>query len=179
MPSSFLSAATLALSSRIRSPTSIILLELWCHLSSSTGSSMSGDHQSKIDQCELLATLCALMSFPDLLQGPEILFWTDNIGTLKACVDGYTKIPKWWLLRTRSTCASLAWALGFILLSSPGSLIAYLPSRVPFVAHGSIVKLDSARITQEASETITALNLVFRELQLPSIQNLQDRRNFI
>ena len=84
MPSSFLSAATLALSSRIRSPTSIILLELWCHLSSSTGSSMSGDHQSKIDQCELLATLCALMSFPDLLQGPEILFWTDNIGTLKA-----------------------------------------------------------------------------------------------
>ena len=91
MPSSFLSAATLALSSRIRSPTSIILLELWCHLSSSTGSSMSGDHQSKIDQCELLATLCALMSFPDLLQGPEILFWTDNIGTLKACVDGHTK----------------------------------------------------------------------------------------
>ena len=65
------------------------------------------------------------------------------------------------------------------LLSSPDSLIAYIPSRVPFVAHGSIFKLDSARITQEASETITALNLVFRELQLPSIQNLQDRRNFI
>ena len=40
-------------------------------------------------------------------------------------------------------------------------------------------KLDSASITQEASETITALNLVFRELQLPWIQNLQDRRNFI
>ena len=56
---------------------------------------------------------------------------------------------------------------------------AYIPSRVPFVAHGSMFKLDSARITQEASETITALNLVFRELQLPSIQNLQDRRNFI
>jgi hypothetical protein len=138
---------------------------------------MSGDHQSKIDQRELLAALCC-MSFPDLLQGPKILFWTDNIGTLKACVDGYTKIPKWWLLRTRSTCASLGARVYFAFV--PGlANSAYIPSRVPFVAHGSMFKLDSARITQEASETIAALNLVFRELQLPSIQDLQDRRNFI
>ena len=38
-------------------------------------------------------------------------------------------------------------------------------------------KLDSARMSREDSEAITVLNTVFRELQLPSIQDLQDRHN--
>ena len=47
--------------------------------------------------------------------------------------------------------------------------IANIPSRVPLVAHGSKFKLDLARMSKEDSEAITAINPVFRELQLQSI----------
>ena len=52
------------------------------------------DKNSKIGQCELLAVLFAALTFGDLFHNRDILVWTDNVATLKACVDGYCRQPE-------------------------------------------------------------------------------------
>ena len=40
--------------------------------------SQRGDLKTKINQCELLAFVAAVMTFPDILLERDVVFWVDN-----------------------------------------------------------------------------------------------------
>jgi hypothetical protein len=47
----------------------------------------------QVNQLELLAVLCAGMTFRDGLQGREVVFYIDNTSALSACIHGYCQTP--------------------------------------------------------------------------------------
>ena len=53
-----------------------------------------GRKKTKINQCEMLAALVAVMTFPDLFRDRDVLFFVDNVSTLSACVHGYSARPE-------------------------------------------------------------------------------------
>ena len=52
-----------------------------------------GNLQSQINQCELLALVAAVMTFPHLLRDRHVVFWADNTTTLATTVHGYFAYP--------------------------------------------------------------------------------------
>jgi hypothetical protein len=132
------------------------------------------DKDSKIGQCELLAVLCAVLTFDDLFRNRDILFWTDNVATLKACVDGYCRQPEMAALAN-----GLHLPLGRLGACPtyehvPGlANIADIPSRTPFRALGTTFILDPALMNDADRHTISQVKPVFREARLPSTATLR------
>jgi hypothetical protein len=50
--------------------------------------------KQKINQCELLALLAAVLTFGDLFRDHELLVWVDNVPTLSAAVNCYSHAPE-------------------------------------------------------------------------------------
>ena len=136
--------------------------------------------KQKINQCELLALLAAVMTFGDLFQGRDLLMWVDNVPTLSAAVNGYSHAPE---------MAALSNALHLLLASLsarphflhvPGKANpADIPSRVPFVRQGEEFVLDSSRLTPKDADMVKALNASHRPLVLPSAAQLSDAQHFL
>jgi len=55
--------------------------------------SQRSDLKTKINPCELLAVVAAVMTIPDILLKRDVVFWVDNTTALSACVDGYSNFP--------------------------------------------------------------------------------------
>jgi hypothetical protein len=92
--------------------------------------------KQKINQCELLAVIAAVMTFGDIFRDSELLVWVDNVPALSGAVHGYSHAPE---------MASLSNALHLLIaglsatprfLHVPGKANpADIPSRVPFNCH--------------------------------------------
>ena len=63
------------------------------------------DKQPLINQCELLAILTAILSAPAIIRDRDIIVWSDNVGALSACVNGYSRNLKWLLPLMPFTCS--------------------------------------------------------------------------
>jgi len=50
--------------------------------------------KQKINQCELLAVIAAVMTFGDIFRDRELLVWVDNVPALSAAVHGYSHAPE-------------------------------------------------------------------------------------
>ena len=50
--------------------------------------------KQKINQCELLAVIAAVMTFGDIFSDSELLVWVDNVAALSAAVHGYSQAPE-------------------------------------------------------------------------------------
>ena len=118
--------------------------------------------------------LCAALTFGDLFHNRDILFWTDNVATLKACVDGYCRQPEMVALAN-----GLHLTLGRLGACPtyehvPGlANIADIPSRTPFRAFGQMFILDPAFMNDADRHTISQVKPVFCEARLPSVSTLR------
>ena len=54
----------------------------------------ASNSQQRINQCELLSVVVAVLSFPELFQDRDVLLWIDSTAVLKTCIDGYSRAPE-------------------------------------------------------------------------------------
>ena len=136
--------------------------------------------KQKINQCELLALLAAVMTFGDLFRDRELLVWVDNVPTLSAAVNGYSHAPE---------MAALSNALHLMLaglsarphfMHVPGKANpADIPSRVPFVWADGVFALDRSRMGQSDTRVVDEIDPTYRPLVLPTADQLSDAQYFI
>ena len=50
--------------------------------------------QTNINHCELLAALVAILTFPEMFRGRNVLLFTDNLTVLRCLVHGYMRTPE-------------------------------------------------------------------------------------
>jgi hypothetical protein len=108
--------------------------------------------KQKINQCELLTVIAAVMTFGDIFCDSELLVWVDNVPTFIAAVHGYSHVPE---------MVSLSNALHLLLaglsatprfLHVPGKANpADIPSRVPFLRRDGSHALDPARLQRRTA----------------------------
>ena len=68
----------------------------------------------------MLAALVAVMTFPDLFRGRDVLFFVDNVSTLSACVHGYSARPELGALSQRERHPPYVRELGHLLPTRTG-----------------------------------------------------------
>jgi len=127
--------------------------------------------KQKINQCELLAVITAVMTFSDIFRDSELLVWVDNVPTLSAAVHGYS-------LSHAPEMASLSNALHLLLLGLsatprflhvPGKANpADIPSRVPFVRQAGSHALDPDRLSPADARVVAALCACYLPMILPT-----------
>jgi hypothetical protein len=136
--------------------------------------------KQKINQCELLAVITAVMTFGDILRDRELLVWVDNVSALSAAVHGYSHAPE---------MASLSNALHLLLaglsaaprfLHVPGKANpADIPSRVPFVRRDGSHALDPDRLAPADARVVAALRACYLLMVLPTAAQLGNLEYFI
>jgi len=93
-----------------------------------------GNLQSQINQCELLAIVAAVMTFPDLLRNRHVVFWADNTTALVVAVRGDSAYPDLAALSNTLHLLLADLRTRTFFMHVPGETnIADIPSRVPFV----------------------------------------------
>ena len=142
--------------------------------------SFGSQKKQKINQCELLAVIAAVMTFGDILRDRELLVWVDNVPALSAAVHGYSHAPE---------MASLSNALHLLLaglsaaprfLHVPGKANpADIPSRVPFVRRDGSHALDPDRLAPADARVVAALRACYRPMVLPTAAQLGNLEYFI
>ena len=109
--------------------------------------------KQKINQCELLAVIAAVMTFGDIFRDRELLVWVDNVPALSAAVHGYSHAPEMASLSNalHLLLAGLSAIPRFLHVPSPKSLgrrtpLTFLVACPSCVAMGpmSWTQLDSA-----------------------------------
>jgi hypothetical protein len=136
--------------------------------------------KQKINQCELLAVIAAVMTFGDIFLDSELLVWVDNVAALSAAVHGYSQAPE---------MASLSNALHLLLaglsatprfLHVPGEANpADIPSRVPFLRSDGSHVLDPARLSPADARVVASLRTCYRPMVLPTVAQLGNLEYFI
>jgi hypothetical protein len=137
----------------------------------------------QINQLELLAALCAMLTFPELFEGRSVLFWMDNTSALSACIHGYThscdmaKISNMLhlaLARLQSQC---------VFMHVPGEANpGDLPSRADFVTNEAGARvLNTAMLKTKDREAAEYLNahFAYRELVMPTVAQLSNLEYFV
>ena len=116
-----------------------------------------GDRKTQINGLEILAALAAILTFPELFENREVLFFLDNLTALKVTVNGFNR-------HLDLACLSNAIHLALAGLSSrvyfdwvPGAANpADLPSRADFLLDYSsdppIWRLDTSEFTTQERE---------------------------
>ena len=139
-----------------------------------------GRKKTKINQCEMLAALVAVMTFPDLFRDRDVLFFVDNVSTLSACVHGYSARPEMGAL-------SNAIHLMFANLGSrtffqhvPGKANpADIPSRVPFVFDSTDMVLEDRLLNPTDRATVLQINARHRPCVFPLREQLSKLEFFL
>ena len=136
--------------------------------------------KQKINQCELLVVIVAVMTFGNIFRDRELLVWVDNVPTLSAAVHGYSHAPE---------MASLSNALHLLLaglsatprfLHVPGKPNpADIPSRVPFVCQDGSHALDPDRLSPADVCLVAALCACYRPMVLPTAEQLGNSEYFL
>jgi len=149
-------------------------------------------HQRKqqVNQLELLAVVCASMTFKEKMLGREVIFYIDNTSALSACIHGYCQAPDMGMLSNALALmlAGMACVAYFVHVAGKANP-ADLPSRAPFIvnSHGKRV-LDLQAVVdpdpdQQRRDVIAAefLNesFIHCELVLPTVQQLSAPEYFI
>ena len=146
-------------------------------------SSVQG-HSSNVNHCELLAVLVAVMTFPDVLQGRNILLFTDNLTVLRSLVHGYMRTPELGAMSNAIHLALAGLEAQYHALHVPGAANpADIPSRVPFIHQDGEFVLDPAKLlngkTGKAdTETIRKLQASHRPAVFPTSTQLDDITTF-
>ena len=147
-------------------------------------SSVQG-HSSNVNHCELLAVLVAIMTFPDVLQGRNILLFTDNLTVLRSLVHGYMRTPELGAMSNAIHLALAGLEAQYHALHVPGAANpADIPSRVPFIHQDGEFVLDPAKLlngkTGKAdTETIRKLQASHRPAVFPTSTQLDDITTFV
>ena len=149
-------------------------------------------HQRKqqVNQLELLAVVCATMTFKEKMEGREVIFYIDNTSALSACIHGYCQAPDMGMLSNALALmlAGMSCVAYFVHVAGKANP-ADLPSRAPFVvnSHGTLA-LDLRAVAdpdpdQQRRDVVAAefLNESFThcELLLPTVQQLAAPEHFI
>jgi hypothetical protein len=149
-------------------------------------------HQRKqqVNQLELLAVLCASMTFKEKMLGREVIFYIDNTSALSACIHGYCQAPDMGMLSNALALmlAGMACVAYFVHVAGKANP-ADLPSRAPFIVNSQGKRVLDLRAVvdpdpdQQRRDVIAAefLNesFIHCELVLPTVQQLSAPEYFI
>jgi len=149
-------------------------------------------HQRKqqVNQLELLAVLCASMTFKEKMLGREVIFYIDNTSALSACIHGYCQAPDMGMLSNALALmlAGMACVAYFVHVAGKANS-ADLPSRAPFIVNSQGKRVLDLRAVvdpdpdQQRRDVIAAefLNesFIHCELVLPTVQQLSAPEHFI
>ena len=149
-------------------------------------------HQRKqqVNQLELLAVLCASMTFKEKMLGREVIFYIDNTSALSACIHGYCQAPDMGMLSNALALmlAGMACVAYFVHVAGKANP-ADLPSRAPFIVNSQGKRVLDLRAVvdpdpdQQRRDVIAAefLNesFIHCELVLPTVQQLSAPEHFI
>jgi len=134
-----------------------------------------GNLQSQINQCDLLALVAAVMTFPDLLRDRHVVFWADNTTALAAVVHGYSAYPDLAALSNTLHLLLAGLRTRTYFMHVPGEAnIADIPSRVPFVPGAQPAGLKPAE--KIAIDSIAA---VHRPMLVPTKDQLNTPEVFL
>jgi len=140
-----------------------------------------GDMQSQINQCELLALVAAVLTFPDLLRDRHVVFWVENTTALAAAVHGYSAYPDLAALSNTLHLLLTGLRTRTYFMHVPGEAnIADIPSRVPFVSgeHGRPV-LHLTGLKPADKKAIDSIAAVHRPMLVPTRDQLNKPEVFI
>ena len=137
------------------------------------------ERQTHINQCELLAILTAILSAPESFQGRDVLIWTDNVGSLSACVHGYSKHPDMAALSNAIHLSLARLQARAYFAHVPGlANPADIPSRVDFVPAGDTFTLNPGQMSAKDAATIASIKPTFLPLVFPTRHHLEDLSSF-
>ena len=136
----------------------------------------------QINQLELLAALCAMLTFPELFEERSVLFWIDNTSALSACIHGYThscdmaKISN-MLHLSMARLQSQCWFKHVPGEANP----ADLPSRADFITLNRRRILNTSDLKAKDREAAEFLNAYhsYRELVMSTVAQLDNLEYFI
>ena len=136
--------------------------------------------KQKINQCELLVVIAAVMTFGDIFRDRELLVWVDNVPALSAAVHGYSHAPEMASLSNALHLLFAGLSAAPRFLHVPGKANpAGIPSRVPFVRRDGSHALDPDRLRPAAARVVAALRACYRPMALPTAAQLGTREYFI
>jgi hypothetical protein len=142
--------------------------------------SFSTGKKQKINQCELLAVIDAVMTFSDIFRDRELLIWVDNVPALNAAVNGYSHATEMAALSNALHLLLAGLSASPRFMHVPGKANpADIPSLVPFMCQAGSQVLDPARLGPADARVVDALRARHRPMVLPTATQLGDAAYFI
>ena len=136
--------------------------------------------KQKINQCELLAVIAAVMTFGDIFRDSDLLVWVDNVPTISGAVHFIVTRQRWRPCLTPSTFCSRVFRPPPRFLHVPGKANpADIPSCVPFLCRDGSHVLDPARLSPSDVRVVAALCACYRPMVLPTAAQLGNLEYFI
>jgi len=148
------------------------------------------ERKQQVNQLELLAALCACMTFADMLREREVVLYIDNTTALSSCIHGYSHAPDMGKMANALTLLLAQLQCLPQFLHVPGkSNPSDLPSRAPWTpGPDGRPQLDLALVRdKDAAQQLRdracaeALNKSFnhRQLLMPTPSELEDTPYFL
>ena len=139
--------------------------------------------KQQVNQLELLAVLCALMTFPEMFEGRSALFFVDNTAALSACVHGYTHATDMAILANAVHLQLASLRCHSMFMHVPGEANpSDLPSRADWVAgpYGLPI-LNVSQIKSKDKDSARALNdrAKYVDLVQPTVSQLKSLSSFL
>ncbi len=112
--------------------------------------------KQKINQCELLAVITAVMNFSDIFSDSELLVWVDNVPTLSAAVHGYSL--------TAAHVAGVGEGIGHHITEPLATTLTILSIRIERVdqqptARGCVERVDQQPTARGCTLTILSIRI--------------------